>query len=257
MSEEYEDDIEEQEETELRGEYVWDGNHLTSTDTNVNDTGHEGFILNEIVGTLYDDAISIAENIKKHLETLPEDQLTDDQANFLDYFEKYIDDIGDSDYGYDSDEFLRFLGELKTLDPHSYNEFEKENANTIVGFENPLKWSCQQGNILSRNHNFELWGWDRNQEKNLLEMVYQIANEDTVSPTTTLYIHDYAVGEKGKQYITTVGELEANEKAQNVVPGAVKTQSNVHIPWDRSKLVGDNNNFVKFKDWMRLRENRN
>ena len=34
-------------------------------------------------------------------------------------------------------------------------------------------------------------------------------------------------------------------------------EQNVHIPWDRSKLVGDNNNFVKFKDWTRLRENRN
>jgi hypothetical protein len=256
--EDYEDDVQEQEETDLRGEYVWNGHQLTSADSNVDDSGgHEAYFLNEIVGTLYDDAISLAQDIKQHLETLPETQLTDDQAEFLENFGKKIRDIGNSDHGYDSDNFLSFLGDLETVDPSSYNEFKTTNAETIKGFKNATLWGCKKGNIISRGHNFELWGWNRKQEKNLLEMVYKIANEDTVSPTTSLHIHDYSIGDNGKQYITTVGELESNEKPQNIVPGAVKTKSNIHIPWDRSMLQGDSNNFPKFKNWMKLREGRN
>jgi hypothetical protein len=57
--------------------------------------------------------------------------------------------------------------------------------------------------------------------------------------------------------VNYVGELEAKEQAQNIIPGAVKTKSNIHIPWDRSMLQGDNNNYVKFKNWIKLRENKN
>ena len=85
-------------------------------------------------------------------------------------------------------------------------------------------------------------------------MVYEIANGDAVSPTTSLSISDYKTG---RHYSTTVGELEAKEKPQNIIPGAVKTKSNIHIPWDRSMLQGDSNNYVKFKNWIKLRENKN
>jgi len=256
MSEEdYEDDVQEQEETDLRGEYVWDGSHLKSADIDVDDSGgHEGHFLQQIVSNLHDDAISLAQDIKEHLETLPEDQLTDDQAEFLEYSDKKIRDIGNNDYGYDPDEFLSFLGYLETVDPSSYNEFKTKNADTIDGFKDPRRWGCKQGNIISRDHSFELWGWDENQAKDLLSMVYEIANGDTVSPTTSLSISDYKTG---RHYSTTVGELEAKEQAQNIIPGAVKTKSNIHIPWDRSMLQGDSNNFPKFKNWMKLRENKN
>jgi hypothetical protein len=255
MSEEDYEDIEEQEETDLRGEYVWDGSHLTSADIDVDDSGgHEGHFLQQIVSNLYDDAISLAQDIKQHLETLPETQLTDDQAEFLEYCDRNIEKIGSNDHGYDPDEFLSFLGDLETVDPSSYNEFKTTNAETIEGFKNARLWGCKQGNIISRDHNFEVWGWDEDKAKNLLSMVYEIANEDVISPTTSLSISDYKTG---RHYSTTVGELEAKEKAQNIVPGAVKTKSNIHIPWDRSMLQGDSNNFPKFKNWMKLRENKN
>jgi hypothetical protein len=252
MSEEY-DDVPEQEETNLSGEYVWNGSYLTGADIDVNDTGHEGYFKQQIIGSLYDEVISIAKNIKQHLEKLPEDQLTDDQSEFLEYYDGNIKAIGDSDNGYALDEFLSFLETLGTIDSHSYEEFGKSNKETLDGLSNPRKWGCKQGNIINRGHNFDLWGWNDEQAKNLLDMIYEIAQEDVVSPTTSLSIHDY---ETGRNYSTTVGELEAKEKAQNVVPGAVKTQSNVHIPWDKSKLIGDNNNFIKFKNWIKLRENK-
>ena len=126
--EDYENDAQEQEETDLRGEYVWDGSHLTSADIDVDDSGgHEGHFLQQIVGDLYDNAISLAQDIKQHLETLPEDQLTDDQSEFLEYCDRNIKKIGNNDYGYNPDEFLSFLGDLETVDPSSYNKFKTTN----------------------------------------------------------------------------------------------------------------------------------
>ena len=61
MSEEYEDDIEEQEETDLRGEYVWDGSYLAGTDIDVNDIGHEGYFEQMILHNLKDDVINLGQ----------------------------------------------------------------------------------------------------------------------------------------------------------------------------------------------------
>lgn len=255
MSEEDYEDIEEQEETRLHGEYVWNGRQLTSADSNVDDSGgHQGYFLQQIIGELYEDTIELAKNVKEHLETLPEDQLTADQEDFLEKFNINVKDIGNNDHGFNPDEFQSFLGQLETVDPSSYNNFKEDKAEIIEGFKNPVLWGCKQGNIVVRQNSFELCGWEQSKAKDILKIVDEIVGRDTASPTTSLDIYDHNVD---KIYHTTVGELQSGEKPQNIIPSALKTKSNIHIPWDRSMLQGDSNNFTKFKNWIKLRENRN
>lgn len=253
MSEEYEYDEEtpEQEETDLRGEYVWDGSYLFGADMDVNDTGHEGYFLQIIANNLAELLIDLIKKIAAKVTTIPEEQQNDGQYEIDSNANDYIKELKDEQVNIE--ELEKILSICEEADPVLYSEFKKENNELFEGLEDPRKWGCKQGNIISREHNFELWGWNDGQAKNLLNMVYEIAQEDVVSPTTSLGIHDY---QTGRNYSTTVGELEAKEKAQSIIPGAVKTQSNVHIPWDKSKLVGDSNNFVKFSDWIKLRESK-
>ena len=253
MSEEYEHDEEtpEQEETDLRGEYVWDGSYLFGADSEINDTGHEGYFLQIIANNLAEPLIGLIKKIAAKVTTIPEEQHNDGQSEINDKSDNYIEELKNEQINIE--ELENILSICEEADPVLYSEFKTENKELLDGLKDPRKWGCQQGNIISREHNFELWGWNDKQAKNLLNMVYEIAQEDVVSPTTSLGIHDY---QTGRNYSTTVGELEAGEKAQSIIPGAVKTKSNVILPWDRSKLIGDSNNFVKFSDWMKLRESK-
>jgi len=253
MSEEYDYDEEtpEQEETNLRGEYVWDGSYLFGADSEISDTGHEGYFLQIIANNLAEPLIGLIENVAKKIATIPKEQHNGSQFEIASKANDYIEELKDEQINIE--ELKNILLICEEADPVLYSEFKKENNELFEGLKDPRKWGCQQGNIISRGHNFELWGWNDKQAKNLLDMVYEIAQEDVVSLTTSLAIHDY---QTGRSYSTTVGELESKEKAQYIIPGAVKTRSHVHIPWDRSKLIGDSNNFVKFSDWMKLRESK-
>lgn len=264
MSEEYDDDddddeIPEQEETNLRGEYVWDGSYLSSANIDVNDTGHEGFFLQQIASNLAEPLIELIEKNIKKIATIPEEELSNSQSEINDNSDNYISKLEKEEINVE--ELKNIIDICEESDPSLFLEFKNKNKELLDGIKDPRKWGCKQGNIISRNHSFELWGWDSSKASNLLDMVYEIAQEDVVSPTTSLDIHDYNTG---KSFVTTVGELEAGEKLHNVADTSIIKTKNIYIDptwqkgvpaWRNPNYFGDNNNFVKFKDWMKLREN--
>ena len=123
MSEEYEDDIEEQEETHLRGEYVWDGKLLTSVDSNVNDTGHAGYFNQIILSNLKDDAIELGEQNLEWLRSLPEKTLTDDQSESLNELPKLIKKLERNEEHIDFNDIQSILYEIEIINPKEHQEF--------------------------------------------------------------------------------------------------------------------------------------
>jgi len=243
---------EELEPTNIRGEYIWDGNYLSGADIDVNDMGHEGHFEQQIVGAIKDDLIDLANESLEKISSISKEELNDDQANALKSIPKIIKNLNHQEDHIDPYEIHSLLDELENIDPSSYAKFMMSNKNYLEGLKDPRKWGVEQGNIISRGNNFEVWGWNDSVKKNLLNMLYEIENsESEITPSTEINIHDYA---SGKNYDFTFEELQSGESGANVVPGAASTKSNVHIPWNRSMLQGDSTNYKTFGNWVKLRE---
>lgn len=245
---------EELEPTNIRGEYVWDGSYLSGADIDVNDRGHEGHFEQEIASIIKDDIIDLANESLEKIKELPEDKLTDDQSYALESIPEMIKKLKSNEDYIDVYEMQNLLDELKNIDPPIYTKFRMSHKNYLEGLKDPRRWGVEQGNIISRHNNFEVWGWNDDVKKNLLSMIFAIEeSEEEITPTTEINVHDYA---SGRTYDFTFDELQSGESGANVVPGAAKTQSNVHIPWNRSMLQGDSTNYKTFGSWIKLRESK-
>ena len=243
---------EELEPTNIRGEYVWDGSYLSGADIDVNDRGHEGHFEQEIIGNIKDDLVEWAEETIEKLESLPEEQLTDDQEYALQSIPKDIKNLNMYDGEVNPEDFHDLLGKLQDADPNGYQGFITKNKEYLEGLKDPRKWGVKQGNIISRGNNFEVWGWNDAIKKKLIDMLYEIEHsEEEITPPTEINIYDYATN---KNYDFTFEELQGGESGANIVPGAAKTASNVHIPWNRSMLQGDGVIYKTFGNWVQLRE---
>jgi hypothetical protein len=244
---------EELEPTNIRGEYIWDGSYLSGADIDTNDMGHEGHFEQQIIGTMKDGLIEIAQEELEKIENLPEDELTEDQADALETIPEYIEKLENNYDGYiDASDFHILLRQIKDLNINDYNNFITKNKQYMDGLNDPRKWGVKQGNIISRGNNFEVWGWNDSVKKNLIDMIYEIENsESEITPPTEINIYDYATN---KHYDFTFEELQGGESGANVIPGAATSKSNVHIPWNRSMLQGDSTNYKTFGNWVKLRE---
>ena len=234
--------------TELRGEYIWDGSYLSGADINIDDIGHEGHFEQQILSDLSPNLIELAEEIEEQLKKIPENNLTDDQIEFLEHVNNYIKNLQLAYEGINPENFYDLARLVDYAEPQSYKLFQMKNKELFDGLKDPRRWGVRQGFIISRDESFEVWGWNENKLKSLLNMIYEI-NED-VDPQTEIDVYDYATN---KNWNYTVAELEAGESGSQITPGAATSKSNLHIPWTRQDLVGDH--FIpQFKNWLKIQE---
>lgn len=232
--------------TELRGEYIWDGHYLSDADIDIGDIGHEGHFEQQILSELAPHLIELAEEIQQQLGKTQEENLTDDQVEFLEYVNKYIKILQSAYEGIDPDDFSSLARLVNDAEPQSYQMFQMKNKELFDGLKDPRRWGVKQGYIISRDQSFEVWGWNQDKLKSLLNMIYEI--NENVDPETEIDVYDYAAN---KHWDFTVAQLEARESGGQIT--AASSKSAVHIPWTRKDLVGDH--FIpQFKKWLKIHE---
>lgn len=144
----------------LHGEYIYDGTHLMSADSNISQ-GHEEYIIQSICGEYAEDLIRDAKELN-HPEL----------KNSIDKIQKNIN------YGeYDPDEVYRLYDDIKDINPSLVSDPKLQEAMQALRGDS-RKYGCKYlGYIIIRMNNFEVWELNKESAKKIVDAVHEIINE--------------------------------------------------------------------------------
>ena len=241
----------------LRGEYIWDGSYLIGADTEVDDMGHEAYIMSQISGTYGEDMTNALEEEHDRLSQLNDQQLTvdpiykklqqegqdiDDVANLVDKLNRYGIEHTDPELIYDAYQML------KTIHPEQYSTPEITDAmNVLKGGDARYYGVKNYGYTIIRDDNFEVYGWNEKAAKSILNAIYEMAGEELNDPNSEVWdeeitIHDY---QNNKSYTMTVRELEENPFKLAATPAALVQSKKHGMQYINPIAAGSSQNWQK------------
>jgi hypothetical protein len=241
----------------LRGEYIWDGSYLIGADTEVDDMGHEAYIMSHISGTYGEDMTNALEEEHDRLSQLNNQQLLvdpiykklqqegydiDDVANLVDKLNRYGIEHTDPELIYDAYQML------KTMHPEQYSTPEITGAmNVLKGGDARYYGVKNYGYTIIRDDNFEVYGWNEKAAKSILNAIYEMAGEELNDPNSEVWdeeitIHDY---QNNKSYTMTVRELEENPFKLAATPAALLQSKKHGMQYINPIAAGGSQNWQK------------
>lgn len=231
----------------LHGEYIYDGNHLMSADSNISQ-GHEEYIIQSICGEYAEDLVAIAKELKN-----PE------LENSIKVIERYINS-GE----FDPNEVYRLYDDIKDIKPTLVSNPKLQEAMQALRGDS-RKYGCKYlGYIIIRMNNFEVWEMNRETAKKIIEAVYEIVNEvdperDIVDEKDILEQELEIYSYKTNQSRTyTVQELESGQLLKTA--SMPTTKANVFIPKPTGTAAWQSrytSEASSFKKWLSLNEFKN
>lgn len=215
----------------LRGEYIWDGSYLQGANTDIDDTGHAGAIMQKIAGNYAEDFMRALKEYHNTFSSMDQEQIETDpnyqkveQAGYdLDQMETLIRELNNWDMGVNPDDVHSAFEILHALEPENYNKLELIEAMQVLNGGDARLYGVKHfGDIIIRDNSFEVWGWSKKTAKSILSAIYDmIGYEMETDPeeyNQEIDIYDYKTE---KSYTMTIKELEQNPMQLSAVPPSV------------------------------------
>jgi hypothetical protein len=239
----------------LMGEYIYDGYTLIGADGDISDMGHEAHIMQAICGTYAEELVGIAENLIKESEE-SEELIQELEVNKI----KVERNIRQEDY--DPDNIYSLYDSIKSIKSQLVSNPKLTEAMQALHGDS-RKYGCKYlGYIIIRQNNFEVWEFNQETAKKIVNAAYDIAQDMDVLDVLDekelkeqeLEIYSYKTN-KSRSY--TLGELEEGQILKTAT--APKTKASMYIPQDsvpkelsptqRHQLRYTSENF-SFKQWF-------
>ena len=225
----------------LRGEYIWDGSYLQGADSNIDDAGHEGVIIQKIAGMYAEDFLHVLENYRNKFAPVDSDEYVapDEEELLKDPAYQRLDAVGydihqldsivsnleswESGMGGDPEDVHTAFEMLHAIEPENYSDSKLiEGMKVLHGGDARLYGVKNFGDIIIRDNSFEVWGWNKAIARSVLSAVYGIIGEnlenDPEEYDQEIDIYDYKTK---KSYTMTIRELEQNPMQFSSVPPSV------------------------------------
>lgn len=242
----------------LMGEYIYDGYTLIGADGDISDMGHEAHIMQAICGTYAEELVDVAEGLIETSETseTSEDLLRELEVNKM----KVERNIRQEDY--DPDNIYSLYDSIKDIKSQLVSNPKLTEAMQALHGDS-RKYGCKYlGYIIIRQNNFEVWEFNQETAKKIVNAAYDIAQDMDVLDVLDenelkeqeLEVYSYKTN-KSRSY--TLGELEEGQILKTAT--APKTKASMYIPQDstpqglsqtqRHQLRYTSENF-SFKQWL-------
>ncbi len=231
------------------GEYIYDGYTLIGADGDISDMGHEAHIMQAICGTYAEELVDIAENLIEKSE-IPEDLLRELEVNKM----KVERNIRQEDY--DPDNIYSLYDSIKDIKSQLVSNPKLTEAMQALHGDS-RKYGCKYlGYIIIRQNNFEVWEFNQETAKKVVNAAYDIAQDMDVLDVLDenelkeqeLEVYSYKTNQS-RSY--TLGELEEGQILKTAT--APTTKASVYIPqpsrtqdWQR-RYTSES---FSFKQWL-------
>lgn len=239
----------------LMGEYIYDGYTLIGADGDISDMGHEAHIMQAICGTYAEELVDVAEGLIETSE-ISEDLLRELEVNKM----KVERNIRQEDY--DPDNIYSLYDSIKDIKYQLVSNPKLTEAMQALHGDS-RKYGCKYlGYIIIRQNNFEVWEFNQETAKKVVNAAYDIAQDMDVLDVLDenelkeqeLEVYSYKTNQS-RSY--TLGELEEGQILKTAT--APKTKASMYIPQDsapqelsptqRHQLRYTSENF-SFKNWF-------
>jgi hypothetical protein len=233
----------------LMGEYIYDGYTLIGADGDISDMGHEAHIMQAICGTYAEELVDIAESLIETSE-IPEDLLQELEVNKM----KVERNIRQEDY--DPDNIYSLYDSIKDIKSQLVSNPKLTEAMQALHGDS-RKYGCKYlGYIIIRQNNFEVWEFNQETAKKVVNAAYDIAQDMDVLDVLDenelkeqeLEVYSYKTNQS-RSY--TLGELEEGQILKTAT--APTTKASVYIPqpsrtqdWQR-RYTSES---FSFKQWL-------
>ena len=242
----------------LMGEYIYDGNILIGADGDISDMGHEAHIMQAICGTYAEELVDVAEGL---IETSKTSEISEDLLRELEVNKIKVErNIRQEDY--DPDNIYSLYDSIKDIKSQLVSNPKLTEAMQALHGDS-RKYGCKYlGYIIIRQNNFEVWEFNQETAKKVVNAAYDIAQDMDVLDVLDenelkeqeLEVYSYKTN-KSRNY--TLGELEEGQILKTAT--APKTKASMYIPQDsapqglsptqRHQLRYTSESF-SFKDWF-------
>lgn len=233
----------------LMGEYIYDGYTLIGADGNISDMGHEAHIMQAICGTYAEELVDVAEGLIETSE-ISEDLLRELEVNKM----KVERNIRQEDY--DPDNIYSLYDSIKNIKSQLVSNPKLTEAMQALHGDS-RKYGCKYlGYIIIRQNNFEVWEFNQETAKKVVNAAYDIAQDMDVLDVLDenelkeqeLEVYSYKTNQS-RSY--TLGELEEGQILKTAT--APTTKASVYIPqpsrtqdWQR-RYTSES---FSFKQWL-------
>ncbi len=231
------------------GEYIYDGYTLIGADGDISDMGHEAHIMQAICGTYAEELVDIEEHLIEKSEK-PEDLLRELEVNKM----KVERNIRQEDY--DPDNIYSLYDSIKNIKSQLVSNPKLTEAMQALHGDSK-KYGCKYlGYIIIRQNNFEVWEFNQETAKKVVNAAYDIAQDMDVLDVLDenelkeqeLEVYSYKTNQS-RSY--TLGELEEGQILKTAT--APTTKASVYIPqpsrtqdWQR-RYTSES---FSFKQWL-------
>jgi len=236
----------------LRGEYIYDGSYLIGADGDVSDMGHEAHIMQAICGTYAEELVNIAEDLieKSEKSKISEELIQELEVNKM----KVERDIRQEEY--DPDNVYSLYDGIKDINYKLVSNPKLTEAMQALHGDS-RKYGCKYlGYIIIRQNNFEVWEFNQETARKIVNAAYDIAQDMDVMDILDeselkeqeIEVFSYKTNQS-RSY--TLGELEEGQILKTVT--APTTKASMYIPqpsrtqdWQQ-RFTSEN---FSFKKWL-------
>ena len=210
----------------LRGEYIYDGSYLIGADGDISDMGHEAHIMQAICGTYAEELVDIAENL------IEKSEISEELIQELEVNKKKVErDIRQE--GYDPDNVYSLYDSIKDINYKLVSNPKLTEAMQALHGDS-RKYGCKYlGYIIIRQNNFEVWEFNQETAKKIVNAAYDIAQDMDVMDILDerelkeqeIEVFSYKTNQS-RSYI--LGELEEGQILKTAT--APTTKASMYIP---------------------------
>jgi hypothetical protein len=210
----------------LRGEYIYDGSYLIGADGDISDMGHEAHIMQAICGTYAEELVDIAENL------IEKSEISEELIQELEVNKKKVErDIRQE--GYDPDNVYSLWNNIKDINYKLVSNPKLTEAMQALHGDS-RKYGCKYlGYIIIRQNNFEVWEFNQETAKKIVNAAYDIAQDMDVMDILDerelkeqeIEVFSYKTNQS-RSYI--LGELEEGQILKTAT--APTTKASMYIP---------------------------
>lgn len=210
----------------LRGEYIYDGSYLIGADGDISDMGHEAHIMQAICGTYAEELVDIAENL------IEKSEISEELIQELEVNKKKVErDIRQE--GYDPDNVYSLWNNIKDINYKLVSNPKLTEAMQALHGDS-RKYGCKYlGYIIIRQNNFEVWEFNQETAKKIVNASYDIAQDMDVMDILDerelkeqeIEVFSYKTNQS-RSY--TLGELEEGQILKTAT--APTTKASMYIP---------------------------
>jgi len=210
----------------LRGEYIYDGSYLIGADGDISDMGHEAHIMQAICGTYAEELVDIAKNL------IEKSEISEELVQELEVNKKKVErDIRQE--GYDPDNVYSLWNNIKDINYKLVSNPKLTEAMQALHGDS-RKYGCKYlGYIIIRQNNFEVWEFNQETAKKIVNAAYDIAQDMDVMDILDerelkeqeIEVFSYKTNQS-RSY--TLGELEEGQILKTAT--APTTKASMYIP---------------------------